>query len=47
MKISWKGTDGVIVEVGSVSTVIDTKSGRRLHVPNGDLMGQVFETAPD
>jgi small-conductance mechanosensitive channel len=43
--ISCDGYAGKLIEVGSVSTVIETKDGKRIHVPNTVLMDRVVETA--
>jgi small-conductance mechanosensitive channel len=42
--IRWNETDGEIMEVGPVTTIIEIADGRRLHVPNSQLMGEVFVT---
>lgn len=43
-QISWNGIEGEVAEVGSVTTIIETTDGRTVHVPNGEIMGQVFVT---
>lgn len=46
-KIHWNDLSGEIIEIGSVTTIIESENGQRNHVPNSKLLDQVFATSKD
>lgn len=46
-KINWQGKDGEVVEIGTVTTIIEYNKRRRLHIPNDLLLSETFETSAE
>lgn len=46
MPITFKQYEGRIIEINSVNTLIESKDGTRIYIPNSDLMNEVIQSIP-